>query len=229
MMPATRVLWVVHLVGNLALAGLFWLWLGIPDARTWQLGLTAILGLVIIGGLLWLHGSTFRYFGESASALAPVFRESLRRLPLFAIWTAVFVLSIVLLQRWQPASGAGVTVHWLLAWIVMPAVLLPGAAAAMGRGRGALDVYRSPKYWIWAALLMVVGVYLPWRLVLWTPGLKGFSAEAASFAVRWTFGYLAAVTAWLMLAYVSSGGIPRFTQLKTLSLPYRRMHSETSA
>jgi hypothetical protein len=219
MTTVTRRLWGVHLLGNLALAALFWVWLGIPDARSWQLGLTAILGLAIVFGALWLHGATFRYFADSSAALPVAFRTSLRRLPLFALWAAVLVLCIFLVQRWQPAAGIPVAVRWFVAWILVPAVLLPLGAAAMGRLREALAAYRNPRYWLWTVILMVAGIYVPYRLILWAPALKAFAAEATSFAVRWLIAYLAAVTAWLMLAYVSSGGNPRLTQSKTAALP----------
>lgn len=229
MTRATRLLWLVHVPANVALAGLFWLWLGIPDARTWQLGITAILGLVILFGVLWLHGSTFRYFSNTGTTLGAAFRGSLKRLPVFTIWIAAFAACIALLQRWHPAGNSTAVVRWFVAWILMPAALLPLASAAMGGGRTALDVYRSPKYWIWTAVSLGAGIYLPYRLILWAPALKGLTAEAASFAVRWTVAYLAVITAWLTLAYVSSGGIPRFTQSNTTSLPNLRTQSVTNA
>ena len=61
MIQRVKFLWLVHVVANLLLLALAWLWLGIPDARTWHLGVTGLLGLVILFAALWLHGSTFRF------------------------------------------------------------------------------------------------------------------------------------------------------------------------
>src|SRR5947199_3833664 len=130
MSRSTKQLWLVHLVGNAVLAALVWVWLGIPDARTWQLGATAVLGLVVLVGALWLHGSTFRYFTPGPSAgLDEAFRFGLKRVPLFAAWTLFLVAILIGVESWAPTGTAGMAVQWLLAWLIVPAALLPIAAA----------------------------------------------------------------------------------------------------
>lgn len=219
MSSATRRLWLIHVLLNVALAFLVWLWLGIPDARTWQLGITAVFGLGILFVFLWLHGSTFRYFSENEPLLPPAFRHSLKRLPVFAVWAALWIGFVMLVQRWTPSGKGASALQWALTWIIIPAVLLPLGAAVMGHGRPALAAYRNARYWLWAIVLLIAGLYVPYRLVLWVPTLTGFAMEAASFAIRWLAAYLIFVTAWLTLAYVSSGGSPRFSQPNTASLP----------
>jgi hypothetical protein len=215
MIRNVKLLWLVHLVGNLLLLALAWLWLSIPDARAWQLGTTAVLGLLILFGILWLHGSTFRFFADEAPSLGAAFRSSPKRVPLFALWAAVWIGLTVLVERRVPMRPW----NWLLVWIVIPCILLPLGAAAIGCGRKALASYSSWRYWGFTVLLLVVGFYVPSRLIFWIPSVKGFVSEVASFIVRWFLAYQAFVTAWLMLAYVSSGGTPRVSQVKTASAP----------
>src|SRR3982750_1351594 len=104
MIQRVKFLWLVHVVANLLLLALAWLWLGIPDARTWHLGVTGLLGLVILFAALWLHGSTFRFFGDEGPPLHTAFTATLRRLPVFGLWAAIWIGATLLLQRWLPAG-----------------------------------------------------------------------------------------------------------------------------
>lgn len=206
MKQATAVFWVLHLLLNALLGVLFYQWLGIPDQKLWQVGVTVLSGIFLLLCLLWLHSATFAYFGSDVE-LGGAWRLGLRRLPLFALWA--IACAVVL----------SVTAQWPFVWLVVVAVLLPLAGAAVNGLPIAWAAYRHWWYWAAALLLLLVGIYLPLKLVGWVPSVSGFTLQAASFAVRVGVGYLLFVTAWVMLAYVSVGGKPRTAQPSTVAFP----------
>ena len=202
MKKGAALFWVLHLVLNALLGLLFYQWLHIPDVKLWQVGATLVSGGVLLFALLWLHGATFAFFGGEGSAWA----RGLRRLPLFALWAVLFAVAVSVAARWP------------MVWIAVAALLLPLAGFAVN-GAGALASYKHWWYWVCALGLLVVGVYLPYKLVTWVPGVHGLTLQTISLVARAGIGYLLLVTAWLMLAYVSVGGRPWAAQPRTVALP----------
>lgn len=125
---------------------------------------------------------------------------------MFALWAALFAVIVSVAARWP------------LVWIAVVALLLPLAGFAVN-GAQALASYKHWWYWVSALVLLVVGVYLPYKLVTWVPGVSGLTMQTVSLIARAGFGYLLLVTAWLMLAYVSVGGRPWVAQRSTVVLP----------
>jgi hypothetical protein len=74
-------------------------------------------------------------------------------------------------------------------------------------------------YWIEAPLLTLCAVWVPLKLLRWVPHMHGFRMEMLSFTLRAGIAYLLFAGAGLLLALVTSGGRPRFTQSNTLASP----------
>ena len=73
-------------------------------------------------------------------------------------------------------------------------------------------------YWIEVPLLLLTAL-IPLKLLGWVPHVNSFGMETASFVLRAAFAYLLWGAAWLVLAFVTSGGSPRFTQSSTVVSP----------
>jgi hypothetical protein len=79
------------------------------------------------------------------------------------------------------------------------ALLWAGVVALMPLVSGAAKPLGSLRYWLGAAVGVVVGFWLPWRLFQWAPGFEGFNVQVASVAIRLTIAWTVTVTAWLWL------------------------------
>lgn len=171
--------------------------------------------------------------GSAAQKLRDAFRMALRNLaPLLAI--AVLGLVIyALLTSWAVYSGTPAfsiasfltmklrkpvkpntvlrvfnTALWLVRWVVLPVLILPvvRAIAIRGwRGFSALSkLRRNWRYWLAAPVLLLAALWLPFRLMAWTPFMTGFGLEFFSLAVRGLLAYLLFVGGLLGLELVSA-------------------------
>lgn len=156
-------LWLLHVVANavLLVAGYAWLW--IPDERVWHLAGSALLALVLLGAVLWLHAGTLSFFRHAHASevvgLWPAFRITLRRLPAVLAWLLLFLLSLWLLSwlsgfipSWSAWLGSALTLSlqkpvspesmgtllsalaWLLGWVLLPLLFLPLAVQVADEG-----------------------------------------------------------------------------------------------
>jgi hypothetical protein len=154
-------LWLVHLAGNAGILALVYAWLWVPEAKLWQVALSAIIAVSIALTTVWLHGATVnflhaRHTGIDAK-LAQAFRTAWPRIPALLVWLVIYGLALWLLAagREQTQLWAGVTASWLtlklqkpvspattfqayswllwiLRWVAVPVVLLPvGVRAAL--------------------------------------------------------------------------------------------------
>jgi hypothetical protein len=159
------VLWLIQFLANLALFGLFTLWLLIPVASALYILLNALVVLLILISALALHGGTLSYFsghneGESRSLLNS-FRNATRNLPAVAIGAAIFALlwyfagTAVKYEETLPNYLRSISPAFLrnlaslslyeslvnaglfaLQWILAPGLVLPLVANASSRGFG---------------------------------------------------------------------------------------------
>lgn len=240
---------LLHFAGNAALIALIYGWLGIGDAAAWQLFATVVLGLLILIAGLWLHAGSFVWFREQQpSALAPVFRSALSRLPAFAAVGVLALLAYWLLfwldaRAYPPAASLAswLTFHlrrpappvrmyeafhailWTVRWLVLPAFLLPLASAASVHSwmgfRGVGWPAWPRFYWLKCIGLTLAAFYLPAKLIHWVPAFPGIGMQTASLTVRFLAAYLLFLAGWLALLFLSSGGRPRVTQPSTTALP----------
>lgn len=239
----------MHAITNAILFTLGYYWLGMGDARTSQLLLSALIAIVFVALGCASYGAVLVYCGSTSL-------RSARFAWLEAIWhlPALFVLAIsVALIYWLAGLGRSALdepafrlASWLtlqfrrpvtpesvafgvnvlvgfLRWIVIPVLVLP---LAMNVALHGFSGFRQPKtnerkrlYWVMAPLLVGAMVWLPGRLLAWIPRVGSFDMEATSFILRALVAYLFFVLGWLGLAFITSGGRPRFTQPSTAPSP----------
>lgn len=230
-------LWLLHLFGGALLLLLGYAWLWIPDEKVWELIGTVLLGAVILVAVLWIEGGTLAFFRQFHAGgkgnLWPSFHAVLRRLPALAVWTAILLFFLWLiglsedhLDSWGGALASWMTmtvrypVHprglvriletlqWLVAWGLLPLLLLPLAeiaASASWRAFGGAGLRAAAKrvwswrYWLIFAVLFLVGAYLPERVVLWVPEASRMATQSTSLAIRFVIAYVLAVSVGLVL------------------------------
>ncbi|HYG98253.1 MAG TPA: hypothetical protein VD837_03920 [Terriglobales bacterium] len=221
-----RNLWLVQFFGNAVLFAAAAAWLLVPEERVWQLLLAFVGGAAVVFLFLWLHAGTFVALPEGD--LRPAFRKALRRVLVFLPWAISFGALLWFVDSWsgeswrisgyidsrlssrtREALGWSFTHNlvsfcfFVLFWYVVPGIMLPfGMAAARGMGRrgvaNALRTLRRLAYWAWLAVLVAVGVYVPMRLMEWTPG-STLTSETISLIVRMLVAYVLAIGCWLIV------------------------------
>ncbi len=193
--------------------------------------LIALAGVFLMAWLRAGTFAHFRVseFRERAD-LWPAFRRGLRHLiPLIVCGAVFFALAwwIWSLRDYTPQFGVwlrqklnagppprNVTrdANWLIVLIIfvlLPAVWLPIASTIAGLGLRlastgrSLRVLRRGKYWLWLCVLVVLGAYLPYRLVWWIPDLSSLPAQAWSMGLRFFAAYVLAVSGWIGLNWVA--------------------------
>ena len=147
-------LWLLQFLGNVAIVLTFSAWLHIDVATWWQVFLNFLVGLLVIIAALLLHSATLNYFVDlyqnKTASLGPAFKNAMKHLPAFAIWTAIlyFLLQFVSkLDNYQyelPGYLRSEFPAWLrrhvtenamddlyvgfvafLRWVLVPGLLLP--------------------------------------------------------------------------------------------------------
>ena len=198
----------IQACGYLVLLALVYEWLGISDRSVWQVLLSAVLGLAIVFGAVWLVGS--------ALAAEPF---SLRRLPRYLIWIAAIAAVIaccVWLAGYRPRVGFSIASHLTL-WFRRPIkpqtmgtlyaglLWIVGAAGVLALLPKAVQARPTLRYWIGSALLLLAGIWLPGLIVGWVPKFTSFGAQTASMIVRFTLAYAIALAAWLSITALARG------------------------
>jgi hypothetical protein len=236
----------LHFIANAIALWLGYYWLGIGESRTLTLLESAAIAIVLLVLTCATYGATFAYFHAGRPITA--WRTALRHLlPVSAAAIVILLLYflVAFLSGYNATLAATIAsyltlisrkpVHpstilrvvnaffWIVRWIVLPALLLPVASNAARHGwrglRGLGAATRNRWYWLEAPLLLLCAVWLPLQLLGWIPRVHGFGMEAISFVMRAGVAYLLFVVAWLALAFVTSGGKPRFTQPSTAVSP----------
>ena len=65
-----------------------------------------------------------------------------------------------------------------------------------------LRLLRRPAYWLWYVVLLVIGAYIPYKVVWWVPDLSTLTKQAWSAGVRFALAYLILISAWVALLLV---------------------------
>jgi hypothetical protein len=248
MIQSLRLLAMVHFIANAVLLGLGYYWLGLGEARASTLAWSAFVAVAIVCLACWAYASALIYFGQTRHCAVDSWLTALRNLFPLAIAAVAVAVIYYLLARWaayspgpasqlaswltlklrKPVKPAAVlryfnVVLWVVRWVIVPVLLLPMLSAIASHGwrgfSGVGALARKWLYWIEAPLLLLCTLALPLKLLGWVPQFSGFGVETLSFFLRAATAYLLFVTAWLALAFVTSGGTPRFTQAKTVDSP----------
>lgn len=246
MTHSTRILAAIHLAANALLLWLGYYWLGIGESRTASLLWSAVVATVLVCLTCYLHGATFAYFVGQILDLPTAFRAALRNLPAILAAVVLVLLLYFLLSRWsdystQPAFDISSwltskfrrpfrpnsvfrifrAVTWLVRWVVLPVILLPWVAAVSSQGwRGFRHrISKSRRYWLEAPVLLLCALWVPFLLLGWVPYTGKFGIEMVSFVIRQLVAYLLFVAAWLLLAFLTSGGRPVLSHPSTEAKP----------
>ena len=203
--------WQVAMSGGLALVVLFCgLWLR-------------------AGSFAYFRVSGFR----DAGAVWRAFRHSLRHLIALAIWAIPFAALewyLWSLRRYTPQFGVWFwqksptflhigsprqmyhAADWVLCfviWLVLPILWLPITSTVSAAGLRptrmlrSLRVLKRLRYWLWFLALLLIGAYLPYRLVWWIPDLSDLRKQAWSMGLRFFVAYLLLISAWVALLMVT--------------------------
>jgi hypothetical protein len=192
----------------------------------------AVIFLVVwlrAGTLAYFRLAEFR----EGAIVWPAFRRGLRHMIALALWFALLASVEVCLWRmrvyapqfgvwlWQKLPGPlrigtprqfGVWTDWKILfffWVIAPAIWLPMATtvAALGfrltRMAHSPRVFKRPLYWLWFCALILVGVYVPYKLIWWVDYQTSLNLQAWSMGVRFLAAYVIVVTAAIALIGVT--------------------------
>ena len=195
-------LWLLQLVLNPILIGLFVAWLLIPEAKIWQLVLNVLLVMLIAAAALVLHAGTLNYFNDQSrgqpAAVTTAIRRALRH------FTAIAVCAVLFYLVWWLAGG-------LELYQETTSIYIRSTLPASVRAHISLGVLT----WFFGALVFLVqwvavpGLFLPLVLRAADQGFRGF----------WRGGWQAWRTAvaslhyWLILAFAAFLGVCGSTTL----------------
>ena len=211
-------LWLLNLIGNAALLAAIYFWLLLPDAHGWQVAGSGVLAIIIIFFGLWLRTGTFAYFRVAEfrdhATVWRAFRHALRHMIALALWGILFAAiawSLISLRKYAPQFGV-----WF--WQKSPSFLRFGsprqvfhAAAGLPLKRMArsLRVLKRAIYWLWFCALMLIGGYVPFKLVRWVPELSDLRKQAWSMGLRFFVAYVTLITAFVALLLVVSSHVEK--------------------
>ena len=187
--------------GNLALLGVFYLWLLMPEATVAQVAGWLLAGFGLALGAIILHGMGLAaFYWESRLP----WRHTFGRLPRLLPWgLAMDLLVLLSLYLWVEIARWPL---WLLPLIGVLALLPCASSAVRSDERPEVKtVIHGWRYWTAAAMLFGAGGGLAWLLVWWIPSPAGLILQALSMAVRFGLAFAAALLAWLAVAALIPG------------------------
>ena len=201
--------WQVAGSGVLALVAIFFgLWLRTgsfayfrvarfrDNATVWRAfrhALRHIIALALwaipLAAALWFLFSLRQYtpqFGVRFWQKAPAFLRfgSPRQMFHVADWL-LSLLSVLLFAFWLPVAST-----------------VSAAGFRFGRMLRSLRLLKRLAYWVWFAALLLIGAYVPYKLVWWIPDLSDLQKQAWSAGLRFALAYLLLISAWVALLLV---------------------------
>ncbi len=63
-------------------------------------------------------------------------------------------------------------------------------------------VLKVAGYWVWLIVLVIVGVYLPYKIIWWIPNVSTLTRETWSAGIRFFLAYLLLISSWVALLLV---------------------------
>jgi hypothetical protein len=194
-------------------------------------GLIAITMVLLVvwlraGTLSWFRIAEFR----RRETVWDAYRHSVRFVLALGFWAiAFFVLAWLIwsLREYVPqfavwmrqnfpegptvrkiTDDANLTLLLLIAY-VMPVLWMPIATTVAASGVHPVHLARSRRvwkrglYWLWMALLLGAGLYIPYRLIWWIPEVQTLRQQAWSMGGRFLLAYLIAVTAYICAVWLT--------------------------
>jgi hypothetical protein len=200
-------------------------WTRLPEKHLWQVALSLLLQLILAISALELQAGTVRAFAEDDGRRVKLVWGAITLLVWIALgWAAWTLLDWCddQIPLWVGYLNSGSSaqakatlftyqhivrwlamLEWLLRWIVLPAKLIPFAAASAQWGLRLpwgriIRLLWNWRWWLGVALAALAGVWLPSQFVKGTPSgtvsalvwIEGFKLAAA---------YLLAVGSWITL------------------------------
>ena len=194
-----RKIWLLQFVANAVIIFAFYEWLGIRDSRVSQLILSAVLGLAIISGAVFLHSVTFHMHHHRFAVILLIFVLlcwGLMLLPLdrWGLWIA----STLTFRLRKPIKPDSVTtllnyLRMFLQWIVIPLVLLQR---------------RHLLFWLSYTGILLAAFFVPTLLIHWTPKFTPTWLQVGSFVFRFGLAYCLVTTGFTALWRLTSAGMP---------------------
>ena len=240
-------LFVTHLIGDALLLGLGYWWLGSSESDTAHLLLSGMTVVLFLACAAWLQGLTLASFCGLSYGRAAV--RAVRSLPAllvlallaFAVYsfldwaslhygrTAYVIGSYATMRTRKPVAPTTVALVFryvtaICRWVILPALLLPLAAAIAVRGwsgwrLSSLRRKRAWLYWMEVAALLLCAIWLPFRLFFWVPAIESFGGQMASFVLRIGAGYLLFVVGVIAVEFCTASGSPFSIQPSTVASP----------
>ena len=72
-----------------------------------------------------------------------------------------------------------------------------------------LRVLKRLGYWLWFCGLMLIGAYIPYKLIWWIPGLSDLRKQAWSMGLRFLIAYVILITAFVALLLIVGSRVER--------------------
>ena len=218
--------WVAAQFAGIALLILVGLaWTRLPDKRVWQVALSLLLPLLLAIVALALQAGTLRSLAEDdGKRVRLVFGAVTLLVWVAALWVCWAVLDWYdgQIPLWAGFLNSQVSAHaratlftydhiqfgltlaeWLLRWVVVPAMVIPFAAASAQWGlrlpwRSVLQLLRNWRWWAGVVVAALVGVLLPSHFFNATPS-GTVHAQVWHIGLKLAAAYLLAVGSWVLL------------------------------
>ncbi len=224
--------WIAaQFVGTLLLILLGLAWTRLPDKHGWQVALSLLIPALLAISALELQAGTMRKLADDDGKRVKLVWGAVTLL----VWLAVACAFWELLDwcddqipQWAGYLNSESSAHaratlftydhiqrwltileWILRWIVMPAKIIPYAAATSQWGwripwRRVLRILWNWRWWPAVVLASLVSVWLPGKFFAGTPH-GTVSAQVWLVALKLAATYLLAVSSWvLLLAWVAT-------------------------
>ena len=189
-------MWLLQFFLNPILVGLFAVWLLIPEARIWQLGLNILLAALIVAAALVLHAGTLNYFSdqfrEQPAVVTTAFGRALRH------FAAIAVCAIVLCFVWTLAGGLDRYHETIPTYIRSTLPVSVRQHLSLGVLTGTFGLLAFLLQWV-----TVPGLLLPLVLLAADQGFRGYGREGWK---TWKTS-IASLHYWLILAVAAFLGV----------------------
>ena len=200
-------------------------WTRLPDKHGWQVALSLLIPFLLIVSALELEAATLRKLADDDGRRVKLVWGAMTLLVWIALGAAAWALldwcddQIPLWAGYLNSKSSGqmratvftyghishwlTIAEWILRWIVVPAKLIPFAAASVQWGwrvpfRRLVRMLWNWRWWLGVALASVVGVWLPGNFFVALPS-GTVIAQVWHVVLKLAAAYVLAVGSWVLL------------------------------